>query len=224
MEYSERYDRLEGRSDMSLLKDMSYGNKDALKEMLRRYLDLVSRTAFRILCDREDSERVTVRVFVSLWHDVLEYDDRFTVEEWILRKTCIYCRLRIMRRRILRLFGVVNDVFVKVPPSSADADDYLTKQAWQLHCRCVTHMTPLQSAVYALCVLEGMSESQMAKITGMTGFRIALALERAEEKVRSELKDYGKADQYDSYNGFLRRVAEGMSDMDKLNKMIIFAV
>ena len=126
MEDSERYDRLEGRSDMSLLKDVSYGNVDALKELLIRYLDLVSRTAFRILCDREDSERVTVRVFVSLWHDVLEYDDRFTVEEWILRKTCIYCRLRIMRRRILRLFGVVNDVFVKVPPSSADADDYLT--------------------------------------------------------------------------------------------------
>ena len=104
------------------------------------------------------------------------------------------------------------------------ADDYLTKQAWQLHCRSVIHMTPLQSAVYALCVLEGMSESQMAKITGMTGFRIALALERAEDKVRSELKDYGKEDQYDSYNGFLRRVAEGMLDVDKLNKMIIFAV
>ena len=224
MEDSERYDRLEERSDMSLLKDMSYGNKDALKEMLRRYLDLVSRTAFRILCDREDSENVTVRVFVSLWNDVLEYDDRLTVEEWILRKTCIYCRLRIMRRRILRLFGVVNDVFVKVPPSSADADDYLTKQAWQLHCRCVTHMTPLQSAVYALCVLESVSEQQMADISGLPEFRITRALERAEEKVRSELNDYGKADQYDSYNGFLRRVAEGMSDMDKLNKMIIFAV
>ena len=129
-----------------------------------------------------------------------------------------------MRRRILRLFGVVNDVFVKVPPSSADADDYLTKQAWQLHCRCVTHMTPLQSAVYALCVLESVSEQQMADISGLPEFRITRALERAEEKVRSELKDYGKADQYDSYNGFLRRVAEGMSDMDKLNKMIIFAV
>ena len=48
-------------------------------------------------------------------------------------------------------------------------------------------------------------------------------MNRAEDKVRAELKDYGKTDYYDSYNDFLRKVADGMSDMDKLNKMIIFA-
>ena len=221
---SDRYARLDDRSDIALLKDMSYGNIEAFKELLRRYLYLVSRTTFRILCDREDSEQVTVQVFASLWHDVLDYDDRFTVEEWILRKTCFYSRVRIMRRRLLRVFGVVNDVFVKVAPTAENEDDYVTKQAWQLHCRITTHMTPLQGMVYALCVLEGMSKEEVALITSMTVVRIGLALKRAEDKVRAELKEYGKKDYYDRYNGFLRKVADGMTDMDKLNKMIIFAV
>ena len=221
---SDRYARLDDRSDIALLKDVSYGNIDAFQELLRRYLDLVSRTTFRILCDREDSERVTVQVFASLWHDVLDYDDRFTVEEWILRKTCFYCRMRIMRRRLLRVIGVVNDVFVKVAPTAENEDDYVTKQAWQLHCRITTHMTPLQGMVYALCVLEGRSKEEVALITSMTVVRIGVALKRAEDKVRAELKEYGKKDYYDRYNVFLRKVADGMSDMDKLNKMIIFAV
>lgn len=224
MEYTDRYARLEDRSDIALLKDITYGNMEALKELTRRYLGIVSRTTFRILCDRIDSEQVTVQVFASVWHDVLDYDDRYTVEEWILRKTCLYSRIRIMRRRILRIFGVVNDVFVRVSPKAENEDDYVTKQAWQLHCRATTHMTPLQSMTYALCVLEGMTREKVATITGMTGFRIGVAKNRAEDKVRAELKDYGKTDYYDSYNDFLRKVADGMSDMDKLNKMIIFAV
>lgn len=221
MDTLDRYARLRDRSDIALIKDVSYGNMEAFDELMNRYLDLVSRTSFRILCDRKDSEYVTARVFVSLWCDVLDYDDRFTVAEWLLRKTCINARLRIMRRRILRIFGVINDVFVNVSPVASDEDDYVTKQAWELHCRAVSHMTPLQAAVYALCVLEDMSVEEVAFITGLTRFRIGLASERAEDKVRNRLKDYDKESDYERYNGFLRKIADSLTDYDRLKREIV---
>jgi DNA-directed RNA polymerase specialized sigma24 family protein len=221
MDPLDRYARLKDRSDIALIKDVSYGNLEAFDELMNRYLDLVSRTSFRILCDRRDSEYVTARVFVSLWCDVLDYDDRFTVGEWLLRKTCINARLRIMRRRILRIFGVINDVFVNVSPVAADEDDYVTKQAWELHCRAVSHMTPLQAAVYALCVLEDMSVEEVAFITGLTRFRIGLASERAEDKVRNRLKDYDKEADYERYNGFLRKVSDSLTDYGRLRHEIL---
>lgn len=221
MDPLDRYAWLKDRSDIALIKDVSYGNMEAFDELMNRYLDLVSRTSFRILCDRKDSEYVTARVFVSLWCDVLDYDDRFTVAEWLLRKTCINARLRIMRRRILRIFGVINDVFVNVSPVVADKDDYVTKQAWELHCRAVSHMTPLQAAVYALCVLEDMSVEEVAFITGLTRFRIGLASERAEDKVRNRLKDYDKESDYERYNGFLRKIADSLTDYDRLKREIV---
>ena len=67
MDPLDRYARLKDRSDIALIKDVSYGNLEAFDELMNRYLDLVSRTSFRILCDRKDSEYVTARVFVSLW-------------------------------------------------------------------------------------------------------------------------------------------------------------
>ena len=224
MNDSERYARMVERGDMTLMREVSYGSMEAFEELMDRYLDLVFRTSFRILCDRRDSEYVTTRVFVSLWHDVLDYDDSFSVAEWLLRKTCIYGRLRIMRRRILGFFGVVNDVFVNVSPKVDDEDDYVTKQAWELHCRASTHMTPLQSAVYAMCILDGMSRESVARITGMTRFRIGLAQERAEEKARSELRYYGREKDFNRYNAFLRKVADSLTDMARLKNMIIFAV
>lgn len=224
MDDSDRFDRVEARSDIALMKDVAYGNMKAFKELIDRYLDLVSRTAFRILCDRRDSEYVTARVFVALWNDVLDYDDRFTVREWLLRKTCFYSRIRITHRRILRIFGIQNDVFVNVSPKVENADDYVTKQAWELHCKAVSHMTPLQGMAYALCVLEMLPVSDASMIIGMTGFRVGLALDRAERKVKDQLKDYGKQDEYDSYNGFLRKVSDSITDLKKLKRMIVFSV
>ena len=59
---------------------------------------------------------------------------------------------------------------------------------------------------------------------GVSRHRVRTALDRAEEKVRSELELYGKENEYYRYNAFLRKVSDMFTDMDKLKKMIIFAV
>lgn len=224
MNASEEYIRLEDRSDISLLKNISQGRKDAFIVILDRYLDIVSRTSFRIMCDRKDSEAVTQRVFLSLFKDVSSYDDRFTMGEWLLRKTCLFSRMRITRRRALRIAGVSNDVFVQASPKAEDHDDYVTKQAWELHCRACTHMTPLQAAVYALCVLEGISIARVSHITGLTHFRIGHALHRAVEKVREELRHHDREEDYDRYVAFLRKVAESLTDKQKMTESILAQV
>ena len=224
METSDRYARMEERGDITLMKGVAHGDIEAFEELMDRYLDLVSRTSFRILCDIEDSEYVTVRVFTSLWYDVLDYDDRFTVGEWLLRKTFAFSRMRILRRRVLHLFGIADSLFINVSPTVEDQDDYVTKQAWTLHCRAVSHMTPLQIYVYAMCILDGMSEDKVAFTIGVSRHRVRTSLDKAEEKERSELKMYGKENEYYRYNAFLRKVSDMFTDMDKLKKMIIFAV
>lgn len=209
------------KSDISLLRDITYGNYEAYTALMDRYLDLVSRTSFRILCDRNDSESVTVDVFVSLWHDVFDFDDRYTLEEWLLKKTYEGAQKRMIRRRILGIFGVHNDVFVNVAASVKNEHDYHTKLAWELHCRAVSRMTVLQSTVYALRVLENYPLDSVAAITGIKMFKIRAALSAAEEKVREELKEYGRYDDYGRYVSFLRKVAENLTDKDKLTKVIM---
>lgn len=221
METDDRYINLTDRGDMALMRETSYGNEEAFMVLLDRYLELVSRTSFRILCDREDSESVTVKVLVSLWNDVLDYDDRYTLAEWLLRKTCVYCRVRITRRRILRIFGVTTDLFVRASPKVEDHDDYVVKKAWELFCRASLQMTPLQSAAYVLCSLEGLEISEAARIIGLSDSRISRALHRASDKIRGELRHWGKGEDYDKFTGFLRKVDESLTDRQHLISEII---
>lgn len=220
MQTVDKYARLEGCSDITLIKEVSRGNEHAYSQILSRYMELVSRTSFRILCDRVDSESVTVQVFVSLWKNVFDYDDRFSLGEWLLRKVCIYSRMRILRRRFFSLFGIENDVFVRASPVVDNEDDYLVKQAWELFCRASVHMTPLQRSAYSLCVLEGIDNETAAKITGFQPFRIAFAVQGASEKVRSELRHFKKEGDYDKYVYFLKAVAESLTDHNKLMQEI----
>jgi DNA-directed RNA polymerase specialized sigma24 family protein len=192
-------------------------------EFVDRYADLVCRTSLRILCDRGDSEFVTMQVFSYLWHGPENYAADSRMKTVILEKTCHFCRVRIARRSILKIFGITGEVYVNVAPKADDADDYQTKMAWELHCRAVAEMTFLQASVYALCVLEEVSEDAAARILGVSQAKVSGAAEDASDKVRTLLADYGRDYEYDRYNGFIRKVADGLTDMNILKKMIIFA-
>lgn len=221
MKEQDEYILLEERGDRTLLRSVSYGDIEAFDVLVKRYLSQVYRTSFRILCDRVDAESVTLKVFESLWHDVLEYDERFTLSEWLLRKTCLYGRLRIMRRRLLRAIGVTNDVFVNASPKVEKQDDFLTKQAWELYCRATMHMTPLQIISYAMTILEEIDAVDVSRILGLTHFRIGLASRRAVGKVRKELAHYRKENEYGRYVGFLKKVAEEQMDMGRMENRIM---
>ena len=125
-------------TEKALMYSIGCGDMRAMKHLLDKYLNLVSKTAFRILCDRKDSEAVTRDVFVHAWNYSEKFDASMPLEIWLLRLTSRYARLRVIRRRIMYIFGQRPDLFVTTVPKAADYDDYVTKQAWELFCRALS--------------------------------------------------------------------------------------
>ena len=207
--------------DMPLLKEMHKGSVKAFEILIDKYITLISRTSFRILCDRSDSEAVTEKVFVQLWYDAMSYDDRYTLAEWLLRRTCIYSRLRISRRRMLCLAGLRPELFALSKPKVGNTDDFIATMAWEIFCRASARMTPLQRIVFSLVELEQLPDYKVASITGLFNFRVGIALRRARQKLTAELKHLGKQDDYDKYVGFIRRISDSLIDLKRLNGEII---
>lgn len=173
---------------------------------MERISDVVFRTAFRILCDRVDSEDVASKVMLYADRHRITYDGSEESMDWFLRQTCLRSRLRIARRRLLWLLNVRNELFVRASPKAENQDDYVTKQAWQVYCRAMFSMTPLQGIAYTLCILEELPSRRAARILELSEFRIMLALERASAKIRRELAVYGRSDLYSSFVKFIRMV------------------
>ncbi|MBE6231827.1 MAG: sigma-70 family RNA polymerase sigma factor [Bacteroidales bacterium] len=188
--------------------------------LVSEYIGIVSRTSFRILCDRKDSDYVTVQVFVMLWKTYGKKKINLSFRDWLIRYACILSRLRITRRRLMSLAGMAPDLFVSSKPKAEDYDDYVTTQAWEVFCRASTAMTPMQRIVFTLISLEGMRVSDVSEICSLFKFRVMLAHKRAVTKVRQELHKFGKDSDYDAYIGFMKKVSDDLEDIHMLEKMI----
>ena len=196
-------------NEMALMESVGNGDEGAMKYLKDCYQDLISRIAFRILCDRKDSSAVVQELFDYVRNDARSFDGSLSLRNWLLSNTCRYARLRIVRRRIMYIFGQRPDLYVTTSPKVQDFDDYVTTQAWEMYCRIAVDFNVNQRILFALCTLEGISEYEASLITGVSGRRICSLLDDAEDKFRKELGRYGKQDEYYSYVGFLRKVAEG---------------
>lgn len=177
--------------DASLMKNVVRGDTESFARIVDRYLPLVSRTSFRILCDRKDSEHVTEEVFQRAWENAGDYDLEMSVSEWLLKITCRLCRLRITRRRLLWLLAIRPDIYVTSAPVTDSPDDYIGKKAWEIYCRASVKLTPRQRIVFTLCELEGMTKCDVHRITGYSRFSVRHSLFVAREKIKTELERYG---------------------------------
>lgn len=208
--------------DYELLDEIRRGNIQAFKEILNRYLPLVSRTSYRIMCDRTDSETVTKSVFLSLWRDPDSFKGR--VYDELLTRTCRICRIQLLKRNLFTILSLNPDVFVFSAPSVPSADEYIARKAWEVFCRASGNCSGTQRVIYTLCELECLPHDTAASVGRILPSHVRPALEQARENVRIELDHYGRMDDYDSYVGFLRKVEDQLTDVVRLQKSILDAI
>lgn len=185
--------RLEDASDAVLMRDISTGRQDALKVLMDRYMPMVSRTSFRILCDFSDSGIVTSDTFIRVWKDASAFDGSMALSVWLLRITCGLCHRRLRRRRLLDLVSIRPDVYEASAPAPPSPDeDYITRETWAIFCRASHELSSKQRVVFTLRQLEGFSTEETALITGMSFDNIRQNLHIARQRLRQELEKYGK--------------------------------
>ena len=180
-------------SDTALMGAVALGLQDALKVVLDRYMPMVSRTSYRILCDRDDSEDVTQEVFIRVWKNASGFDGRFSLSTWIYRITCNLCYDSLRRRKVLSMFSISPSVYeTSAPEPLSPEEDFITKETWEIFCRASHNLSPKQRTVFTLRDLEGLDTEEITAITGLTPDQIKSNLHIARKKIRIELERYGK--------------------------------
>lgn len=192
--------------------------------IVSRFLKPVSRISYRILCDRMDSESVTISLFIHIWNHPETFDCEDPLEDIVVRQTCRLCRLRLLRRRLLLFFSVNPAVYVSAVPVVPGADDFISRQAWTLYCRAARHYSDRQRIVFTLCELEGYAVGKTSQITGMSVAQVKEALSSSRELLSDELDRFGRMSDYIAYIGFLRKVEDQLTDTVRLKRIILLSL
>ncbi len=183
----------ESDSDSALIKAVALGSPDAMEILMDRYLPMVSRVSYRILCDISESEEVTKEVFMKVWRSAGEYDFRRGVSIWICRIIYNLCYIHLRRQRFLDLFTKHPSVYETSAPQPLSPDeDYNTKETWAIYCRASRFLTIRQASVFVFRELEELSTEDVSEIMNMRSDRIRDNLLTAREKIKQELARYGK--------------------------------
>ena len=193
----------------------------AMREMVSRFLVPVSRVSYRILCDRIDSESVTISLFLDLWNSPDSFQGPLPIDRELIRRTCRMCRIRLLRRRLLMIFSINPDIYVSSVPVVPGADDFIARKTWAVYCRAARNYTDRQKVIFTLCELEGYTPSETSMITDYPVNRILDDLEEARSLLKEELDIFGRMDDYISYVGFLRKVQDQLTDSVRLQRCIL---
>ena len=207
-------------NDMRVLSGIGSQTPEVLDNIISRFLEPVSRISYRILCDRMDSESVTLSLFTMIWNEPQSFNGTIPLDLMVVRRTCSLCRHRLIRRKFLRLFSIDPEVFISAVPIVPGAGDFISRQAWTLYCRAAESYSNRQRIVFSLCELEGYTVGQAAEIIGIGVSRVDKDLEDARNKLRDELDHFGRMDDYRSYIGFLRKVRDQLTDKIRLQRCI----
>ena len=175
------------------MRAVALGHKGALDVLLDRYMQMVERTSYRILCDRGDSDDVTFAVFLKICRDASDFDDRQNLSFWLYRLTCGLCRSRMRRRRLSDLLYIAPSLYeTSAPLPHSPEEDYITKEAWEIFCRASRNMSFTQRIVFTISELEQLPMAEVEEITGLSAGQIKDNLRTARKLIRSELEVYGK--------------------------------
>ncbi len=183
----------EHKSDSSLIKEIAQGDQDALECLMDRYLPMVSRVSYRILCDIPESEVVAKEVFLKVWKSAGEYDFRHGVSLWMYRMIYNLCYIHLRRMRFLDLLSFHPSVYETSAPHPLSPDeDFITKETWGIYCRASRFLNIKQRAAFVFRELEELPTEEVAAIMEMRSDRIRSNILTAREKIKEELAKYGK--------------------------------
>ncbi len=179
--------------DESLMKGIALGSPDAMEVLMDRYLPMVSRISYRILCDIPESGEVARDVFVEVWKTARLYDFRTSVSVWICRIVYRLCRLHLLKLRILDMISGHQSVYeTSAPAPISPEEDFNTKETWGIYCRAARFLSTKEIAAFVFIELEEMPVADVSRIMRMNSGSVRENLLAARGKIKEELKKYGK--------------------------------
>lgn len=186
---------LEGRDDVSLVRDIAAGSETALAHLFDRYSGLLLALSGRILGGSADAEDAVQDTLLQVWRQAERYDPRrSSVSTWLVllnRSRCID-RLRSRNagdRAVDRLEFEVGD-----PHESPAAPGAVWNGERRLRVqRELAQLPAEQQEVLQLAFYEGLSQSEISAKTGIplgtVKTRTLLAMRKLRSALRQEIRE-----------------------------------
>jgi len=174
------------QTDAELVHSAIAGNVESFAELSRRYRDLYSRFAVRMVGNRDDAEDVLQSAFIRAYRALDQCRDVSRFGAWLYQIVANECRTFVSRRarrerRIVRDEIALGSASVE---SMSGADETLAEVQYAL-----AQLDVAQREAFVLKHVEELSYEEMAEITGDGVSALKMRVKRACARLRELLEE-----------------------------------
>jgi len=179
--------------EQKLIQQVSEGDQDAFREIVRANRDMVINVCYNLLNDREQAEEVAQDVFLSIFKRAGKLKGKSRLSTWIYRwavNSAISARRRkrLLKTRVdIRQEAAADVASLKAP--LADSPDFRLEAAEiraAIH-KALDSLPEKQRAFIILHKMEGLSAREIAQIFRISVSSSEARIHRAKRNLRKEL-------------------------------------
>jgi len=183
-------------SDEDLLRLCARGERDALRELTKRYQTPIYRFLVRLMGSHEDAEEAAIDVFVRVWQHAGRFQYRARVATWLYRIAVNIARDAHSRKKARPQQPWPEDnqlEHLAVGSAETDALNELDREqkSAALH-KALKSLHPNDRTILVLYYLEDREYEEIQEITGLSYTVLKTRLARARKRLRDQL---GSADE-----------------------------
>ena len=177
--------------DALLMAAISGGDGNALRLLIRKYRQLVFRTALRIMCRSCEAEDITQDVFIKVWQQAGRYNGQSSLSTWLYRITANLSLDKLRRRKLIPSW-ISNGMSGKNGDrTEISAEDRLiASEEWEIFVKASEKLSPKQRMIFTLKEIEELDTEEVTRITGMNADQIKSNLYLARRTVRKIIMEY----------------------------------
>jgi len=166
------------------IEQCKLGSREAFKNIVFEYQQLVYSLAFKLLCNEQDAEDVTQDAFIKVWQNINFYKQQYKFSTWIYKITSNVCYDK------LRSKNNINSIDIEYCDCLSDQNQeeiLHNKELKKLIVKLTDGLSPKQKLIFTLSDFEELKVDEIKTITGMSASKIKSNLYLARKYMKSKI-------------------------------------
>jgi len=179
------------QTENECIRQCQLGDKEAFRWVVHTYQRMVFSLALKMLCDEEEAKDIVQDTFLRAWQRIRDYDSKKAFTSWLYTIASHLCLDRLKSRK--HIVSLPEDAAtLRNIVASFDSQHTLENREWVSIVKLMAEgLSPKQRLVFTLCLLEGLSSSEVEQITGLDARQVKSNLYVARQTIRTRLKQLG---------------------------------
>jgi RNA polymerase sigma factor (sigma-70 family) len=180
----------------TLIKELQQGDEDAFRELVFHFQDMVVRTAYAYLKDKEEAEDLAQEVFISVYENISSFRNEANLKTWIYRitinKSLNQIRKLKWKSTVQSIENLLASGSIQAKEKSDPYSSLISKEEVENVKRAMEKLPSAQRTAFILHKYDDLSQQEIAQIMSTSVAAVESLVHRAKMNLQKSLIVYKK--------------------------------